>query len=304
MLFEICLANPDATHNEEFLIILHEDIPNPLPQYMINLIQENWDLETARTIFERDMASAAYKMDYNMNLLLTNEKLKGEPDIHLLRNYYGQRDNLSYRYWIADSYIEEAKFDSSVFVLDQIPVDFTLDDVLLDEYDNYYIYHDLRQALNDSNKTILDLDTIEIALLEQIANENTGLASIKSRNILCFAYGMCVEYPGNPSDTTQHKSTKISISPEQILNRAYTSLEVSPNPATYYTEFSWEILNLEGEPRIEIYDLSGKIKASHCITEPKGKWAFDTRNLLPGTYPYSLSTENSKLADGKLTILK
>ena len=143
-----------------------------------------------------------------------------------------------------------------------------------------------------------------ITLLEQIADDNTGIPSIKSRNILCFVYELCEEYPGNPSDTTQHKSTNVSVSPEQILNRAYTSLEVSPNPATYYAEFSWEILNLEGEARIEIYDLSGKIMASHCITVPKGKWAFDTRNLVPGTYPYSLTTHDTKLAEGKLTIQK
>ena len=304
MLFEICMANPDATRDQEFLDFLANGIPNPLPQYMVDLIQENWDLETARTILERDMASAAYKMDYNMNLLLTNEKLKDEPDIHLLRNYYGQRDNLSDRYWITDSYIEEAKFDSSILVLDQIPIDFTLDDRLLDEYDNYYLYHDLLQSLNDSNRSIFDLDTNQVALLQQIADDNTGIPSIKSRNILCFVYELCEEYPGNPSDTSQHKSTPVSISPEQILNKAYTSLEVSPNPATYFTEFSWEILNLDCKARIEIYDLSGKIMASHCITEPKGKWAFDTRNLVPGTYLYSLTTHDSKLAEGKLTIQK
>jgi hypothetical protein len=38
MLLMICLANPDATRRTGFLDFLQYDIPNPIPQYMINLI--------------------------------------------------------------------------------------------------------------------------------------------------------------------------------------------------------------------------------------------------------------------------
>ncbi|MCF8372609.1 MAG: T9SS type A sorting domain-containing protein, partial [Bacteroidales bacterium] len=304
MLFEICLANPDATRSDEFLRILREDIPNPLPLYMSNLIRENWDLETPRTILERGMASTSFIMDYNLNLLLTNEKLKAEPNADLLRSYHSQRDYLNDRYSIADSYIEEAKFDSSAIVLDQIPVDFDLDDPAIDEYDNYYLYHDLLQALNDSSRSIFDLDTTEIALLEQISNDNTGPSAIKSRNILCFAYGMCEEYPGNPGDTTQNKSVSFPGNPQQIINEAYTTLEVSPNPAKYYAEFSWEILNLEDEATLEIFDISGKLSTSHVISSDKGKWAWDTRDVTPGIYLYSIRMNDSQVANGKITVSK
>ncbi|MEA3444514.1 MAG: T9SS type A sorting domain-containing protein, partial [Bacteroidota bacterium] len=303
MLFEVCMANPDATKSEEFLRILHEDIPNPLPIYMINLIRENWDLETARTILERDMAAASSKMDYNMNMLLTNEKLKAEIDVHQIRNYHSQRDNLSDRFSIADSYIEEAKFDSSVMVLDNIILDFDLDDTELNEYDNFYLYHDLLQSLNDSNLTIFDLDTVEIALLENIANDNAGPSAIKSRNILCFAYNMCEEYPGNPSDTSQHKSVSVSGSPQKIINEAYTTLEVSPNPATNYAEFSWEILNIKSKAVLEIFDVSGKLTASHNISSVKGKWAWDTRDIIPGIYLYSLRVKDTQFTKGKISVI-
>ena len=304
MLFEICLANPDATRSDEFLRILHEDIPNPLPQYMCDLIRENWDLETPRTILERNIASAAYKMDYNLNLLLTNESLKDEPDVHLLRNYRSQRDYLNDRYSIVDSYIEEEKFDSSVLVLNQIPVDFTLDDAALDEYDNFYLYHDLLKSLNDSNRTILELDSTEVDLLEQIADDKTGPSAIKSRNILCFAFGLCEEYPGNSGDTSQHKSSSFEGNPLQIINEAYTTVEVSPNPATQYAEFSWEILNLNNEALLEIFDVSGKPITSHSINSKQGKWIWDTREVKPGIYIYSVGTNESKLANGKITVQK
>ncbi|MCF8373790.1 MAG: T9SS type A sorting domain-containing protein, partial [Bacteroidales bacterium] len=304
MLFEICLANPDATRDQEFLDFLANGIPNPLPNYMISLIQENWDLETPLSILKRNMAGAASKMDYNLSILLTNEKLKHEPDNNMLRNYHYQRDNLGDRYSIADSYIAEAKFDSSVIVLDQILLDFDLDDATIDEYDNYYLYHDLLQSLNDSNRSIFDLDTTEIALLDQIANDKTGKSGIKSRNILCFAFGLCEEYPGNPSDTSQNKSTHILMPPQQIIDQAYTTLNVTPNPATIFAEFSWEILNLENGALLEIVDMDGKVVAIYVINEPQGKWAWDTRNTIPGVYIYSLRGSGSILKSGKITVLK
>lgn len=304
MLFEICLANPDATRDQEFLDLLANGIPNPLPNYMISLIQANWDLETPLTILKRNMASAASKMDYNLSILLTNEKLKPEPDNNLLRNFHSQRDNLGDRYSIVDSYIAEAKFDSSVIVLDQILVDFDLDDVTMYEYDNYYLYHDLLQSLNDNDRSIFDLDTTEIALLDQIANDHTGTSGIKSRNILCFAFGLCEEYPGNPSDTSQNKSTQILMPPQQIINEAYTTLMVTPNPATIFAEFSWEILNLENEALLEIVDMDGKVVATYSINEPQGKWAWNTRNTIPGVYIYSLRGSGSILKSGKITVLK
>lgn len=303
MLLEICLANPDATQSEEFLDLLANGIPNPLPPYMIALIEENWDMETPLTILQRDMAAAAAKMDRNMNFLIINEKLKPEPDNDSLRLYYVERDNLTDRYGIVDSYIEEAKFDSSVLVLDQIPNDFDLDDRAMDEYDNFYLYHDLMQTLSDNERTILDLDSSEIDLLEQIAEDNAAPSAIKCRNILCFAFNMCEEYPGNLNDTSQEKSVHIPVNPQDIINKAYSSLEVNPNPASIYAEFSWEILNLDGDALLEITDMKGQSVAKHSISTIEGKWLWDTRQVIPGIYIYSLKGNGSLLKSGKITII-
>ncbi len=287
MLLEICLANPDAAQSQEFLDLLANGIPNPLPAYMITLIEDNWDMETPLGLLQRDMASAAAKMDRNMNFLLINEKLKDEPNLNTLRYYYSERDNVTDRFGIVDSYIEEAKFDSSEIVLDQIPIDFDLDDQSIDEYDNYYLYHDLLKSLSDSNRTILDLDSTEIDLLEQIANDNTGPSAIKSRNILCFAFGLCEEYPGNLYNTSQQKSARININPQDVINKAYTILQVNPNPASIYVEFYWKTLNLEGDGLIEISDMNGQTITKHVTNTIEGNWIWDTRKIKPGIYIFA-----------------
>jgi len=49
---EICLANPDATKNNDFLIFLQDETANPLPDYMIALIESSWNNKTLRTDME------------------------------------------------------------------------------------------------------------------------------------------------------------------------------------------------------------------------------------------------------------
>jgi predicted secreted protein len=143
-----------------------------------------------------------------------------------------------------------------------------------------------------------------INLLEQIAIDKTGPSAIKSRNILCFVFGLCEEYPGNPGDTSQNKSAPFEGDPTQILNEAYTTLEVSPNPATHYAEFSWEILNFNDKVLLEIYDASRKPVNSHSIISSRGKWIWDTREVMPGIYIYSVSSNDTQLSNGKITVQK
>ena len=56
-----------------------------------------------------------------------------------------------------------------------------------EEYDNYYIYHDLMNDLYSTSRTIFDLDSLEFLTLQQIANDSTGWSSYKAQGLLCFA---------------------------------------------------------------------------------------------------------------------
>lgn len=76
MLLEVCLANPDATREEELLRILSDDIPNTLPSYMIDMIRDNWDTETTRTLLENGLAHYGAIRDRKCNLLIANAKMK------------------------------------------------------------------------------------------------------------------------------------------------------------------------------------------------------------------------------------
>ncbi|MEA3443314.1 MAG: T9SS type A sorting domain-containing protein [Bacteroidota bacterium] len=304
MLFEICMANPDATQNEEFLRILSEDIPNTLPNYMIEMIRDSWDNETTRTVIENGLAQAGWKRDFNLSALLFNEKTQDERFVDSIRYYHNQRDNLSDRYLVADSYIEEDDFTTARSIITSIPLDFDLDDRKTDENDNFLSLCDFLSNLNDSNLTIFDLDSIKIAEMEIIAEE-TGWAAAKAHNILCYAYDLCVDCPITTDTTGQPKTTYVGKhNMQDVLNQAYNTLTVKPNPAGNHASFEWELPLLENEAYLRLIDLNGSVIQEHTINAKRGQWLWDTREIINGTYLYELVSGDNKLDVGKLIIQK
>ena len=304
MLFEVCMANPDATQDEDFLYSLANDIPDPLPIYMINMIRDSWATETTRTILEYGLAQASSKRDFYCSVLLNDEKLRDTTNIDSLRIFHTLRDNLSDRYLLADSYIEENDFENAENILDDIVLDFDLDDRKLDEFDNFVELFDLLKNLNDSNRTIFEMDTTQKSDMETIAAEN-GWAGAKARNILCYVYGLCEDSPIVTDTSSAPKSAELNFyDPEKLLNEAYNKLSVKPNPADNFAKFEWELPLLGGETILRIVDLNGKTIQQHLISDKLGTWMWDTRSVKDGTYLYEINANGKQLANGKLVIQK
>lgn len=87
--------------------------------------------------------------------------------------------------------IERNYFDSAEIVLDDILIDFELDDMQLIGHENYEDYYEFMLYLYSNSKTIHDLDSLELLTLQTIADEPLGFAAGKARGILCFAYDIC-----------------------------------------------------------------------------------------------------------------
>lgn len=306
LLLEICLANPDATRSEEFLDELRNNIPNPLPEYMIDMIRNSWNTETSRTIIELGLAEYGAAKDYAFNRLMTNEKYVSETsgkDYTAIRTLLGSRDELGDRYSIVDTYVAENDFTSANDELSDIEQDYTFTDQQLDEHENYVDFVGLLEALFVNSRTIYEFTSTEISQLDSIANAETGLSSVKARNILCFAYGLCDYNYANPSTSGTPKSVSTNTNnPDELFNELYNTVHVSPNPASSYTEFSWELLLLKKKAMLEIYDISGKLIYQYQINNQKGAHVWKTSGLKPGNYIYRVIENENVLNTGNVTI--
>lgn len=300
MLLEICLANPDATSSEEFIEFLLTSIPTPLPTYMGDLIRASWDDITPRTLLENGLAKFGGKMDYNMNMLLANEKFKGTQSKDSLRSLHNLRANLRDRYAIVDSYINEQNFDFSIDELNSISADFSFDDREQDEYDNFSSYHDLLYAIADDSRNIFELTTSEFDQLEQIAQDRTGWSSVKAGNILCFVYNFCFDYPPNLSTDSIPKSVIQSryLDDKEDLSR----LIINPNPIVNEATIEWSLVALIGKTIVRITDINGNNVFTDDILQRNGQMIVHLGSLNPGIYGVDISTANEIIVSKKIIL--
>lgn len=301
MLLEVCLANPDATKDEDFLDVLR-NLSNPMPEYMIEIIRDSWDDETIRSSVEKQLGNIGRELDYCYNLLILDEKTKEERGFDTLRLYYEGSDYLLDKYILADTYMDEGDYTLSAIVLDDIATSFELSDFEIDEYYNYLALNEILHELSDSGLTIFELDTINIQILEQIANDNTGWSSVKARNILCFAFDLCVDYPANQTDTLQEKSAIVIYPTNVNFEREYSKVIVSPIPADEYVDFLWDIPIINNQAIVSIFNASGILVHSFSINDTKGQYLWDCRIVEDGLYLYQVSSDDGIIAKGKIVI--
>lgn len=301
MLLEVCLANPDATRDEGFLDVLR-NLSNPMPEYMIEIIRDSWDDETIRSSVEKQLGNIGREMDYCLNLLILDEKTKEERSYDTLRLYYSESDYLLDKYILADTYMEEGDYALSAIVLDDIATSFELNDFEIDEYYNFITLNEILEELSDSGLTIFELDTINIQILEQIANDNKGWSSVKARNILCFAFDLCEDYPASQADTLLEKSAKVIYPTNVNFDREYSKVVVSPIPADEYVDFLWDIPIINNQAIVSIFNASGILVHSFCINDTIGQYLWDCRIVKDGLYLYQVNSEDGIIANGKIIV--
>ncbi len=81
------------------------------------------------------------------------------------------------------------------------------------------------------------------------------------------------------------------------------SLRIYPNPANNWVSFTYTLEGEHAQAVLEIRDASGKTVHQVQLSQPKGAYLWDTRELQSGTYYYSLKTANTN-KNGKVVISK
>lgn len=307
---ELFLLNPDATRPESFLNEVQFKALNPLPSYMIEVIRESWNSETARTLLESKISYLTGEESFLQDLLLTNEMLKEEDkDIEFIRSIYKKRNNISDVYLLADSYIEEADFDKALEVVNLASERFELSkdvDYFYEEYKSYVDYLYFRREWAMSSKNIAQLNELEVAGFYEFARSASGVSRIKAFNILCFFYQICESIKlEDDLSTKAAKNVPQPLNIKQLMSSLYNEVSVYPNPVSTVTLFDWKLPLLKSKANILIYDISGKIIVNHVIDKLEGQWTWDVSNVSAGTYIYEIiGDDRNKLVDGKIVVVK
>ena len=309
MLFAICMANPDATRDMEFVNTLQNGIANPLPQYMIWLIMASWNQSTLRTVMESTMAHFSSDMAITSNAIISNLYYKAYIVNSTGSTNYNCDDTVNYwltriqtlaaKYDLIENYFANNNITAAQNLLTSMQTNFTMSADQQITYNKYVAYFNLRKALIQGGHNYYELTTTQIDAMTNLASTDDDYAAILAQNFLCYYYNICFE---NATQTVGNRSGLGSFSNQGNLNS--TLVKVAPNPAKEFTIITYTVYDASSENVLFINDISGRVVKQYKLQQQQGEIIWQTTDVLPGLYFYTLKCGNKFIASGKISVEK
>lgn len=296
MLFEILAANPDELKNSTLITYLREK-EDPLPEYMILMLQQLANDSTYKTVLLAQINSYKSAMMEAGQKLVRSALADSIPDYTSARAWLSLMDDPESDRHVANLFINEGKFDSAHFVLDLIPSKYNLDGAELSSFMDYRSVLDILLTLDTDGRSLAELTTKELDILVDLASNSSGLSQALSQNVLSSAQNQVFR---NCFAESSLSLIKRSRRLEESCSDCF-SVTASPNPASSWVVFRFNLPPFEKEGVLAITDLQGKILEVIELQTPIGEVVWDARKVASGLYFYSVTT-CSEVLSGKLII--
>jgi hypothetical protein len=301
IIFEIMAANPDELKKDELIEYL-QDKENPLPGYMIDILEQVATGTTYKTVLQQEMAHynrLKTRAAHDMIRSLINDTLMNTEELrNWLDNLGGKRADEQ----IIASYVHDGNYTDALALAGMMPTLYNYTDEELAEHNYFTEMLNLGITLAQQGRSFFELDSTEVNNLANIANNSKGTGGAQARAILEAAYGYHFCTCLNVSSNAGYKSSG-SFSSDSFSQTFKAEIEVKPNPASDWVSFNYVLPDNTAEGRIKISDVNGTIIKSFTVTGQQGQKVWDARKTKAGLYFYTF-TVNGMSKSGKLVINK
>lgn len=306
VLFEILLSNPDELKKDSLMYHLRNKT-NPLPQYMINILDQVANGATARTVMQNRMA--AYRGEYtraagDIIRSFVNDTVL---DITELRGWLANMNDIYADRDIIATYVDEGDFTNALTLANMLPSLYGLTGNDLVEHNDYVELLELYGDLYNDDRNIMQLDSTERAQVERIAVQSSGYPQAMAQAVL---YGTNWEsYAENPFDCPtltlpQGGQRGGHTFTQEDLGRALgLNVSVKPNPATTWAAVDYTLPAKLSKATMTVSNALGVTVMSTELNGNQGQKVLDLRGLADGVYLYTIRC-GEYLQTGKLVIAK
>ncbi len=300
-LFDILAANPDELKKDTLISYL-ENKEDPLPDYMISLLQQVASGSTYKTALQIQMAD--YKHAYNQaaNDIIRSILNDTIIDYTELRNWLDNIGGISSDEQIISSYIAQGNFTDALALANMLPGLYSLKGNDSIEHSFYIDMLNLYHGLYQQGRNTFQLDSTEKAIVSNIASLSYGTAGNQAKNILEAVYNEYCHTCPNVDSTNGYKNIE-TTNPNRLGEYLGLNITVKPNPARDWASFEYTLINEITEGTIEIRNASGIVIDILNVGSNKGQKLWDIRNIKQGLYIYTIRC-NSFSKSGKLIISK
>lgn len=306
VLFEILLSNPEELKKDSLMYHLRNKT-NPLPEYMMNILDQVANGTTARTVMQNRMA--AYRSEYtraagDIIRSLVNDTVL---DITELRGWLANMEDIYADRDIIATYVDEGDFTNALTLANMLPSLYGLTGNDLVEHNDYVELLELYRDLYNDDRNIMQLDSAERVQVERIAFQGSGYPQAMAQAVL---YGTNWEsYAENPFDCPtltlpQGGQRGGHTFTQEDLGRALgLNVSVKPNPATTWTAVDYTLPAKLSKATMTVSNALGVTVMSTELNGNQGQKVLDLRGLADGVYLYTIRS-GEYVQSGKLVIAK
>lgn len=227
-----------------------------------------------------------------------------EIDLAKIRTWLRNKESIASEYAIVESWMEEGDTTTALAVLDSVLIRF---DPSVDDSLRHLIYKDwveLRIDFIEEDKDLYDLDSVDVELVEDIAEaDSVGLAAAQSRGLLNALYDY--DYRLHPK---QFSTGGLGImAPPSNGNVAVSQALVTeqitafPNPAKDLVKFRYKVTDQE-PAWLTIHDMNGRFVAKFALLTNETEVVWKTDGLASGVYYYKATVLDN--VPQKLVLIK
>ncbi len=299
MLRDILVDNPQSAKSEQVRNALNNKF-YPLPEYMINQIQQGVNVLGAKEQLELQVSGLAQKHSEAYSKIVSIYKmdtLNAWAKDSLIQ-FLGQQPDLNSRYSLALLYLADNQFNSANSTLNEIPTTFVLNDNEQIKHEKYTEYFDLYAGLSSDSLGICHLDSTSLAVVEGLHQDTTILTGIYARNILIAAGLLNYQEVFNLPELEKSAPITKTNFPE-IPNK----LILSPNPANNYVIAQYEFSGNISNPTLDLVSLTGQVIATISLTDNKNSIVVRTGNFANGFYFLQIKNNNRTICSTKINII-
>ena len=295
MLLEVCLANVDATMGASFLNMLRYDIPNPMPEYMVLIIEAAWGTAGPLTQMKSSLAELALERDQTLALIFQAMQSDSLYYADSLLYWRMQRGEVSDYYAQANYFADMGERDTAEATYQAMEDLFSLEGTSLEEWEDFGHWLQFKLMMSDSTWQIDRLSEANQDSLLWMAENLSGSASGFARNILCFFYDTCPPMPEPPTS----KPSEENLIPRSL---AVPDCGLFPNPASAKVMFHYG----QGvAARFALYSMEGRELINIALQEKPVSYTISVEPYPPGLYLYQIkNSQGMVLCQGKLIVQK
>lgn len=305
MLLELLIVNPDALRNGNVIDHVENNLNNPMPGYMIDILHAASDQQTLRTTMESTLSNHHADMSRNYKYIIqfyTSDTLNGVHNDSLL-HYLEQMDSPTGKYNLAGRLLRVGENTAALNIIDSIPHNYKLSDSQQDEWKAMQAFFNLLDDAYQDDRNIASLDSTELAQLESIAlDADGGMGALRARKALCFFYQNCIPGPALPKSMSE--GNKKPLPPLDELLSDLDKVSAFPNPAKDYLTFSYSFFREQAPNRqLRVFNQNGAVVQTFDLGKAQeGQQLWDTRKVTAGIYLYDVYEGKRKVHSGKIVI--